>query len=404
MRTGSTAGEITLIVTPILTGTVSALASLSIIISILRSNVKLSTIYRRIVFGISVFDLIQSLSQASSSMPISSGTIWGAIGNDTTCAIQGFTTTIGVTGSLLYSVALSIYFLCILKLEMTEIKIGKLVEPFLHIGAVSLPFSMSIYMYSRQWFNPVDYFCWAVPSKLSECLEGPESDTVCLEESKDDIKLISILLGFPIIAVLVMNVVAISIIWHTEYVQSMRNQLPPCASISEHRILETSQRTRQTEMGPLALRLSRPSRASLLRRKEIANRAKAYIIGFLMTYFFSFLFRGWEAKFSLPAPFVLHFLARFFYPLQGLFNLLIYTYPHTVSHSRRNYRHTYFQSLLLVIKSGGDNDQKRRIRPIVHRLRTLNTMRNEPVVTDITPSITQMYASQVHGQFLESAA
>jgi hypothetical protein len=402
MRTDSATGELVLIVTPMLTGSVSALASLSVIISILRSNVKLTTAYRRVIFGISVFDLIQSLSQASSSMPMSAGTVWGAIGNDTTCDIQGFTTVIGVTGSLLYSLALSIYFLCVIKFEMTEIIIGKFAEPLLHIGPISISFSISIYMYIRQWYNPVDYFCWAVPSELLECLEGSESNVACIEESKGDIKLISFLVGFPVIAVLALNIAALGIIWHTEYAQSVRNRSPPCPSISEHRSSGESQRIRPTDMGPLAQRLSRPSRASLQRRKEIANRAKAYILGFLMTYLFSLIVRLWEIQYSTPAPFALHFLARFFYPLQGLFNLLIYTYPHTISQTR-NGTHTYFQSLIRVIKSGGDSDRMGRLRSTGHRRRIRNTMRNEPAVTDISPSITQAHTLQFQRQNLDSA-
>jgi len=50
-------------------------------------------------------------------------------------------------------------------------------------------------------------------------------------------------------------------------------------------------------------------------------------------------------------------LATTLFPLQGLFNILIYTYPH-VSSCRRNLReYSWFQAIREVIKSGGDSDQ-----------------------------------------------
>jgi hypothetical protein len=414
MRATTIAGEITLVATPMLTGLVSALASLSVIVSIMRSNVKLSTVYRRIVFGISAFDLIQSISQGFSSIPMTAGSVWGAFGNDTTCDIQGFTTVIGVTGSLLYSLALSIYFLCVIKFEMTEIKIGKCVEPFLHIGAISFSLSIAIYVYIRQWYNPVDYFCWAVPSELLECIERGGSSIACIEESKEDLDILKIIIASPVLFVLLMNLAAFAIIWYTEHTQSTLNRRR-WASIPESggRSLGASSRRTRTvrttaaQMGPLALRLSRPSRASVRRQKEITNRAMAYISGFFMTFFFSCLLRGWELALPTPAPFVIHVLARFFYPLQGVFNLLIYTYPHTISHTRNN-RHTYMQALVLVIKSGGDSDRRGRMRSTGTGNgtgRRRNTIRNEPVVTDVNSSgISPVYASRVLRQYLDSAA
>ena len=90
------------------TGCLSFAASLTIIVMIARPSVKLSTTYHRLIFGISVFDLIQSLTQASSSLPMPAGVIWDAIGNSTTCDIQEFLTVIKLINFHLFSVGYQI--------------------------------------------------------------------------------------------------------------------------------------------------------------------------------------------------------------------------------------------------------------------------------------------------------
>ena len=123
---------IPVIIAPYITGCISTFASITLTVSILRSNQKLSTVYRRLIFCLSVFDVIQSISQGISSLPMPKGSIWGAIGNDATCDIQGFFISASFCGTVLYSLSLTVYFLLVVKYDMPEAKIKKYVEPFLH--------------------------------------------------------------------------------------------------------------------------------------------------------------------------------------------------------------------------------------------------------------------------------
>ena len=104
---------LSLIIAPMITGTISTVASATIIVSIFRSEVKLSTIYRRFIFGMSSFDVIQSFSQLLSSLPMPANSlIWGSVGNNITCGMQSFMQVIGVCGAVLYSLSLvSCHFL-----------------------------------------------------------------------------------------------------------------------------------------------------------------------------------------------------------------------------------------------------------------------------------------------------
>ena len=79
-------------------------------------------------------------------------------------------------------------------------------------------------------------------------------------------------------------------------------------------------------------------------------------------------------------------LSRTFFPLQGFFNLLVYTYPH-VSAYRRSRNVSWFNAFKSIIKKGGDNDEHNALRaPRRYRRstrRSTTIVRNEPVVTEI---------------------
>lgn len=82
--------EISTSVTSAIAGSLSSAASATIIVMILRSPTKLSSPFRRIIFGMSVYDVFQSISALLSLFLSPAGEKWGAFGNDGTCAFSGF--------------------------------------------------------------------------------------------------------------------------------------------------------------------------------------------------------------------------------------------------------------------------------------------------------------------------
>jgi hypothetical protein len=82
--------SIAMVIVPTLASLASMIASTTIVTMILRSTTKLKKPYRRIVFGMAVYDIIQSLALTTSVFPSPSGTRMWAIGNDATCSAQGF--------------------------------------------------------------------------------------------------------------------------------------------------------------------------------------------------------------------------------------------------------------------------------------------------------------------------
>jgi len=76
--------------TPTLSGLASFLGSVTLIITILRSELKLTVPVRRIFFGVCIYNCFQSAAHAFSTFPIPKGQgLWGAIGNIGSCDAQG---------------------------------------------------------------------------------------------------------------------------------------------------------------------------------------------------------------------------------------------------------------------------------------------------------------------------
>ncbi len=115
-------------------------SSALIIYMIRRSSTKLSTIYHRMMLGMSTADILGSSAMALSTLPMPTeyyphsfaGTI---LGNDATCAAQAFFVTWGGTSMFAYNVALVMYYAAVIAFQMKEKDIKRKLEPTLHILA-----------------------------------------------------------------------------------------------------------------------------------------------------------------------------------------------------------------------------------------------------------------------------
>ena len=66
-----------------------------------------------------------------------------------------------------------------------------------------------------------------------------------------------------------------------------------------------------------------------------------------------------------PVPFVLLLLSRFFNPMQGVFNILVYCRPHVSSLRTNNPGYYWLKAFWQTVRTGGDNNsagQSRRSR------------------------------------------
>ncbi len=354
------AQQISIFFTPVVTGCVSATASITLITTIFHSRVKLGSIYRRLVFAVSCFDVLQSLSQIVSSLPIppeDAAIQWGAVGNDLTCSILGSAVTIGSLGSCGYSASLTVYFFLAIRLEMSDAEIKKRVEPFLH--AIPIVYIAVVLIY----FSATDNFCWVDPSTKLDRIIG---------------FIVPIAIAFHgncILMLLIRRYVRQKERRAQRHRQSwvvslnQPSQHEPQASAENdnpvrqaflglcHCCKKRTNNESPPSHGLLAARLSGPSLSSIQRQKEVSNRALAYVLGFTFTYGFSLLYRGLYFILEEEVPFVFLFLPRLFFPLQGLFNVLIFTHSHIISLRKNHSEYTWFRAFWEVVKAGGDSDQ-----------------------------------------------
>ena len=101
------------------------------------------------------------------------------------------------------------------------------------------------------------------------------------------------------------------------------------------------------------------SRRSILNQNNyqrgLINQAISYTTAFLAVYSFSFIYRILSQTNSNGAPFFIIFLARTTNPLQGIFNIIIYTRTRVAS-LRANSEHSWIKAFWIVIISGADHD------------------------------------------------
>lgn len=129
-------------------GGLSSISSLIIIYIILKSNEHLSSIYHRIMFGMSLVDVIGSLAVALTTLPMPTSDTGGLeyfpemtkLGNAATCAAQGFFIYFGYAAMFLYNSSLWIYYSCSIAIKMNEGTMKRRVEPFLHIVPIGVAF------------------------------------------------------------------------------------------------------------------------------------------------------------------------------------------------------------------------------------------------------------------------
>lgn len=121
-------------------------------------------------------------------------------------------------------------------------------------------------------------------------------------------------------------------------------------------------------------RNARMIQASEDRERQVKNQALLYIGGFFIGYIF-FSIAAVDVMKAKKFSFVLILLREIFYPLQGLINIFVYTYPH-VSALRRGDDLSWFRAFFRTIKNGGDHDDVSNFRNI--RRHSIGQQPSEP--------------------------
>lgn len=299
---------------PRFSGSISVIASSTILWIIFRSDTNLSTIYHRIMFGMSCVDILGSIAMGLSTLPMPKernieedvharfpweGTM---LGNETTCALQGFFFAFGTSTMFAYNAMLCFYYALAIAFRMKEGKITKYFEIFLHGFPLCFGLGGAIPPFFLGWYRRTAWEAWC---------------TIVVSQEIQDI--LSILTLSYISTLMGLTLIFLSlIIWRVVSTEIAMTQTIYSKKGVERQLLRRSQQIQRTEK-------------THQNTKVILIQALAYIFSFMLTLLMPFL-RGVISK---EADWVVR-LQIILLPLQGLFNALIF-----ISHKVYNYRRVH---------------------------------------------------------------
>lgn len=148
----------------------SIIGSLTICMKICQSDHwrdTLSKTKHRLLLGMSIMDILNSIAYAFAAYPIpedapSTNNVYGNKGNTSTCEAQGFFIQLGFSVPL-YSCALCVYFLLVIQFGKTNTYISKIYEPVMHSVAILYPLITSCVGLALDLYNSNNTMCWIEP-------------------------------------------------------------------------------------------------------------------------------------------------------------------------------------------------------------------------------------------------
>lgn len=362
----------------VVTGPISVVSSAILMCMILRSQAKLSICYHRIMFGMSLTDIILSSALSFSSAPAPIGTphAWKASGNRSTCNAQGFFIMFGMIAAPTYFLSLQIYYFCMIKYQTSTQTIRKNVEPFLHVTPILVGLIAAFVPLATNSINPGSRgYCWAQDFPL-HCLYL-DQNTECIRGETATIQRVLLLLLPMILNILIVGIMMWKIyaaVWEQDRRNASHNfqssiRQPPRNNGAQRENTSGARRRTSLIMSPEELQIFQYQRSRKARRRVLQ-----YFVGYFITYLFLFIdtiLRDVEGIDNL-----LEILTLIFYPLGGFFNLIVFVIPAVRKVQERNADLRLFRALGSAIisyvgPSNGESQALRRERRASIAVRTL---------------------------------
>ena len=120
--------------------------------------------YHRLLFAMSVYDVLESIWNFASTWAIpkgSPGVLW-AQGTTTTCSTQGFFLTLSVAVPI-YNAMLSLYYVLVINYHYSDHALRRRVEPIMHAVAGTWAFFTALYSATTGLLNNANLWCWIAP-------------------------------------------------------------------------------------------------------------------------------------------------------------------------------------------------------------------------------------------------
>ncbi len=138
--------------------------------------------YRRLIFGLSISDMLQSFSLVTGPFMVRSDVpqaLWG-LGNAGTCNINGFLFHIGMTAVPMYTLCLCVYYVCKIKSKMNDAQFATIIEKKMHIFIIVTNLSLYLAAMGMGIVNPgvMGNIC-TTAAYPTGCRQNPEKFGEC---------------------------------------------------------------------------------------------------------------------------------------------------------------------------------------------------------------------------------
>jgi len=312
-----------------ISSSLSALSSALIIFIILKSNTGLHSIYHRIMFGMSLGDLLSSFAMALTMLPapphMEDEVLYGydfetpvpRYGNTATCSAQGFFISFGSILNFGYYGMLCIYYVFAIGFCMEERKIVRYVEPILHFLPLTCGLGAAITALGLQMINPSrsEVFCSIIQYphqcfRSGDCIRG---STWAATNHVFPLAFLS-MISFDVVLVVASMVIVVFAAIRKE---RRLNEL------LKSYLLDNSNSTRTTMLLDDTLAQNGPM--------AIIVQALLYTSTFMLALIFPIL------RLTGTKGLTIDLLRMTFSPLQGFFNILIFVGHKIYSHRRFNH-------------------------------------------------------------------
>ncbi len=320
------------------TAFLSFVASTAMAIMIARTGPGLSVPYRRIIFGLSMADIFQSLGflfgpiSLPSSIPYSLG-----IGNDATCKTTGYLIYVGHLAVPMYTCFVCWYYLCKLKYRMSDDGFKHQSEKKIHALIILSVVIVSLTAVGLDIFHPVPArtFCSFAPTPFGCTF----NDEVECDNTKKTLDRIFLTIRMSIHVVCIFGMIGMMAMIYMHAIIHSR--------IFQHRS-SSNDRQDRTEIQEEILYLSTAY------RNEIICQATCFVLAFILTYICNIIIHFmviWAGK-SPQKLFAI--VALTLVPSGGFFNILVYTRPQTATLKRAFPNRSWLCCLWVVLRSGGE--------------------------------------------------
>lgn len=281
----------------------SLLGSLWIVFEVLIDQRKRKiTPYHRIMVGLSVADIIFSLWLFVGTWAVPKGTpgVAYATGNEMSCDVQGFLIQFGGSASTLYNASLALYFLLVIRYNLSEKKVAK-VEKWIHFVTLGFSLATAIVCEAMNLYHASITWCWIAPDPDEDCF-AYEDFHECLH--RDNSWLYRYAFRYIPIYLSVFGAVV-------------------CMILVYLKVRRTEERISAYEPRGSSGSSDHSSNA---KSRKVRAQAMWYVLAFFLTYI-PFLANRIEEQISGSTHFPLKVIGMLLLPSQGMLNVLVYLRP-----------------------------------------------------------------------------